>query len=147
MIDPMTLDWPVRHPFVQPRRAVADDIDDFNHVNNMRYIAWAMETAWAHSAVLGFTMDDYNRMGVGCVVWRHEFDYKAAVKEGDDVLIATWIADNDSRIRLTRRFEIRRADNGEVCFNGQTLFVTVDMNTGKPVRMPREFVEAYKKSV
>ncbi|MEL7492128.1 MAG: thioesterase family protein [Pseudomonadota bacterium] len=139
--------WPVARPFVQPRKAVAADIDDFNHVNNVRYIDWAMETAWAHSNALGFTMEDYKRIGVGCVVWNHNFDYKAPVLEGDEVLIATWIGSNDGRLRLTRCFEMRRADDGALCFSGETLFVTIDMASGKPVRMPPSFVEAYKPTV
>jgi len=89
-------------------------------------------------------MDDYKRIGVGCVVWKHNFEYKIPVLEGDEVLIATWITSNDGRLRLTRCFEIRRAETAELCFSGETLFVTIDMKSGKPVRMPSSFAAAYK---
>ena len=139
-----TIDWPVANPFVQRRIAVQDDIDGFGHVNNVRYIDWALDVAWAHSEALGFSIDEYHRVGVGCVVWRHEFDYVSPIVEGEETLIATWIANNDGRVRMTRAFEMRRADNGKVFFKGQTRFVTVDMKTGKPARMPASFVAAYK---
>jgi acyl-CoA thioester hydrolase len=136
--------WPVAAPFIQQRTVVANDIDEFGHVNNVSYISWAMEVAWAHSNTLGLSFADYERIGVGCVVWRHEFDYLAAALEGEDVLIATWIAEIDNRIRLTRAFEMRRRGDGAVLFRGRTLFVTIDMASGRPARMPKEFIEGYK---
>ncbi len=137
-----SISWPVRAPFVQTRRASEEDIDDFGHVNNLRYIHWAMETAWAHSGVLGLAFSDYERLGVGCVVWRHEFEYAAPVLLGDLVDCATWIAGTDKRVRLTRAFEMRRAD--KLVFRGRTVFVTIDMKTGKPARMPKAFIDAYQ---
>jgi acyl-ACP thioesterase len=35
-------DWPVREPFIQRRVAGAADLDEFGHVNNVRYIAWSV---------------------------------------------------------------------------------------------------------
>jgi acyl-CoA thioester hydrolase len=89
-------------------------------------------------------MEDYRRLGVGCVVWRHEFDYVAPVALGDEIEIATWIADNDTRVRLVRAYEMRNAKTGAVVFKGRTKFVCIDMASGKPTRMPKEFVDAYR---
>lgn len=136
--------WPVANPFIIRRVAGAGDIDAFNHVNNARYIDWANEIAWAHSGALGLSMGDYKRIGSGCVVWRHEFDYLAPVIEGDEIDVATWIAENDNRLRLTRAYEMRNAKTGAVVFRGRTKFVSIDMKTGKPARMPAEFIAAYK---
>jgi len=136
--------WPVAAPFVQRRTVAPGDLDEFGHVNNVRYIDWGMEVAWAHSAALGLAFSDYERIGTGCVVWRHEFDYLAAARVGENILVATWISQNDNRVRLTRSYEMRRARDGAVLFRGQTLFVSIDMTSGKPARMPQEFIEAYK---
>jgi acyl-CoA thioester hydrolase len=136
--------WPVANPYVIRRTAGAGDIDAFNHVNNARYVDWASEIAWAHSGALGLSMEDYKRIGVGCVVWRHEFDYVAPVLKGDEIDVATWIAENDHRVRLTRAYEMRNAKTGAVVFRGRTKFVCIDMRTGKPSRMPKEFIEAYR---
>ncbi|MFN3960296.1 MAG: acyl-CoA thioesterase [Parvularculaceae bacterium] len=136
--------WPVADPFVHRRVAAPSDIDGFNHVNNARYIDWANEIAWAHSDALGLSMEDYRRLGTGCVVWRHEFDYVAPVMLGDAIDVATWIAANDNRVRLTRAYEMRNAATGRVVFRGRTVFVSIDMASGKPARMPKEFIDAYK---
>ena len=136
--------WPVFSPFIIRKVAGPADIDAFNHVNNARYIDWANEIAWAHSEALGLSMEDYKRIGFGCVVWRHEFDYVAPVVIGDEFEIATWIAENDNRVRMLRAYEMRNAKTGAVVFKGRTKFVCIDMTSGKPARMPKEFVEAYK---
>ena len=135
-------DWPVADPFLMRRKASEDDIDEFGHVNNVRYIFWAMDAAWAHSDALGFSFEEYERIGCGCVVQRHEFDYLAPVFEGETVTIATWIAENDGRVRMRRGFEMRKED-GKPFFRGVTLFVCVDLKTGRPTRMPASFVAAY----
>lgn len=144
MIAPPATLWPVVNPFVQRRVAEREDLDEFGHVNNVRYIAWALDVAWAHSAALGLSFADYERVGVGCVVWRHEFDYIAPVLAGEAVEIATWIAENDERVRLVRAFEMRRESDSKTVFRGRTKFVCIDMKTGKPARMPQEFIAVYR---
>jgi acyl-CoA thioester hydrolase len=136
--------WAVANPYVERRCVGADDIDAFGHVNNVRYVAWANDIAWAHSESLGLSFADYKRIGAGCVVWRHEFDYLAPTIEGDAVEVATWIAENDGRLRLVRAYEFRNAGDGKPLFRGRTIFVAIDMKTGKPVRMPKEFAETYR---
>jgi acyl-CoA thioester hydrolase len=140
----MQPDEPGLSRFLQRRTAGPGDIDGFNHVNNARYIDWANEIAWAHSDALGLTMEDYRRLGVGCVVWRHEFDYVAPVVLGDEIEVATWIAENDNRLRLIRAYEMRNAASGKVVFRGRTTFVSIDIKSGRPARMPKEFIEAYR---
>ncbi|MDZ7628042.1 MAG: thioesterase family protein [Parvularculaceae bacterium] len=130
--------------YSERRIAGAADIDRFNHVNNARYIDWANDIAWAHSNSLGLAFDDYERLGVGCVVWRHEFDYVAPVVLGDEIEISTWIAENDNRVRLVRAYEMRNAVSGKAVFRGRTTFVSIDMKSGRPARMPKEFIEAYR---
>lgn len=136
--------WPIKNPFIREWQATSDDIDEFGHVNNVRYIHHALEVAWAHSNKLGFSIETYKRIGVGCVVWRHEFDYLTPVLLGEEVEIATWISENDARIRLVRCFEMRKKESGLVVLKGQTKFVCVDMASGRPARMPKAFIEAYK---
>lgn len=143
MSELIKLAWSVAEPFLTRRVASAADLDEFGHVNNVRYIAWALEAAWAHSNALGVSFADYERAGVGCVVWRHEFDYLAPARQGDAVEIATWIAENDGRLKLVRAYDMRRPDGARL-FRGRTTFVSVDMKTGKPARLPAEFVQAYK---
>ncbi|MEL6380570.1 MAG: thioesterase family protein [Pseudomonadota bacterium] len=135
--------WSRTPGFVGAVTADASHIDGFGHVNNMVYPLWAMEAAWHHSAALGFPFDRFQSMGTGFVISTHEFAYKVPVLMGQTVYVATWIAANDGRLRLRRGFEMRLAACGTLVFTGETLFISIDMETGKPVRMPAEFAKAY----
>ncbi|MBT8471407.1 MAG: acyl-CoA thioesterase [Marinicaulis sp.] len=137
-------DWPVENPYLLRKRVTKDDIDEYGHVNNVRYVEWAADIAWRHSQTLGIGFSDYERLGVGCVVWRHEFDYKKPLLPDEEFVLATWISGSDKRLRVERSYEIRSATDGSLNFSGKTLFVTIDMRTGKPARMPQEFIDAYR---
>jgi acyl-CoA thioester hydrolase len=79
-MSPSPLVWDVPEPFIQSLTVDADHLDEFGHVNNVVYLQWAESVAWAHSAALGLGMADYQRLGAGCVVRRHELDYLAATR-------------------------------------------------------------------
>ena len=76
-------------------------------------------------------------------VVRHEIDYLAAAYEDDELQLATWIIDWDQRLRMTRRFQLKRPRDGAILLRAQTTFVCIELSTGKPKRMPTEFIEGY----
>ena len=80
---------------------------------------------------------------LGCVVRKHELNYLLPTYLGDELHIATWISANDGKLSTVRDYQIIRQSDGKTVFTGRTNFVTVDMVTGKPKRMPAEFIEAY----
>jgi len=99
--------------------------------------------AWEHSKALGLDFAAYEKAGKGVVVRHHELTYLGPTYEGDRVLCATWITGNDGRLRLRRRFQFVRQATGETCLRGLTDFVCISLTSGKPTRMPPEFVAAY----
>lgn len=143
-MDPTPFSWEVRAPFTQPVTVQPADIDDFGHTNNVVYLAWLERVAWAHSQHLGLGMDDYRRIGAGCVARKHELEYLAATFEGEELLLGTWIHENDERLSMWRAYQIIRPRDGRTVLRGRTLWVCVDLKTGKPKRMPPEFIQAYR---
>ena len=135
--------WDQPAPFIWEVAVEKGDIDDFRHTNNTIYLNWMGETAWAHSKALGIDFETYRRLNRGMVVRRHEMDYLAPALEGERIQIGTWITGNDARLRLIRHFQMRNAETGVTLFRGMTEFVCINMETGKPVRMPSEFVATY----
>ncbi len=138
--------WPVVDPFVRSLTVAADDIDEFGHANNVRYVAWAMDIAWAHSKAVGLDFAAYRRIGAGVVVHRHDFQYLKPALVGEEIAAATWIAANDGRVRIERAYEFRRAADGVVLFRGSSHMVCIELAGGRPTRMPPEFVSAYAPS-
>ncbi|MBI1393106.1 MAG: acyl-CoA thioesterase [Alphaproteobacteria bacterium] len=137
------LAWPVVDPFVRLLTVLPGHIDAFGHANNVRYVEWAMDIAWAHSEAVGLSFEAYRRLGAGCVVHRHDFSYVKPSMVGDAIAMATWIKANDGRVRIERAFEFRRAVDGAVVFRGVSHMVTIELESGRPVRMPTEFVAGY----
>ncbi|MEO1311962.1 MAG: thioesterase family protein [Pseudomonadota bacterium] len=136
-------DWDFPEPFTIDISPTPEDVDGFGHVNNLVYARWCVECAWAHSEALGFSFDDYRRLGRGMVVHHHEFDYVGQAVEGERLLVATWVLENDGRLRMTRGYQIVRSRSGETLLRGSTRFVCIDMATLRPARMPRAFAEGY----
>lgn len=141
------LAWDVPAPFVRILKVDAEHLDAFGHTNNVVYLSWLQDVAWAHSESLGFGMEDYRRVGAGCVARRHELDYLAATFAGDTLHIATWIAENTGRIDMWRAYQIIRAADGKTVLRGRTQWICVDMTSGKPRRQPPEFVAAYRPAI
>ena len=138
------MSWDVSHPYTQPVTVAKSDLDEFGHTNNVVYLAWLERVAWAHSVSLGLSMDDYRRIGAGVVARRHELEYLAATFEGDELLLGTWVAENDGKLSMWRGYQILRPKDGKTVLRGRTHWVCIDMKTGRPRRQPPEFVEAYK---
>ena len=138
------LPWDVAAPFVQRVTVQASDLDDFGHTNNVVYLSWLERVAWAHSVSLGLSMDDYRRLGAGVVARRHELEYLAPTFAGEELLLGTWVQENDERLTMWRGYQIVRPADAKTVLRGRTLWVCIDMKSGKPRRMPREFVEAYR---
>jgi acyl-CoA thioester hydrolase len=138
-----TLGWDVARPFVQVVEVKAEHLDDFAHTNNVVYLSWLQDVAWAHSVSLGLDMEAYRRIGSGCVARRHELDYLAPTFAGDRLHLATWVAENAGRIDMWRAYQVIREQDGKTVLRGRTQWVCVDMKSGRPRRQPPEFVAAY----
>lgn len=136
--------WDVAAPFIETVVVGPDDLDGFGHTNNVIYLTWLERVAWKHSQSLALSLEDYRRLGAGCVARRHELDYLAATFAGDELQLGTWIAECDAKFTMWRGYQIVRSGDGKTVLRGRTQWVCVDMTTGRPKRMPAEFVAAYR---
>jgi acyl-CoA thioester hydrolase len=131
--------WDLPEPFIETRVAARDEIDGYGHVNNAVYVAWLDSCAWAHATALSLGPDVCARLNRGMAVWRTQINYLGAALEGETVDIATWPVFNDERLRIDRRFQVRRRSDGETLLRALLHYVCIDLETGKARRMPREF--------
>lgn len=137
------INWMYPDPFTIDVRVRPEDIDVLNHTNNAVYIKWCEQISWAHSEHLGLDLAAYQRLNRAMVIHRIEMEYLRPAHLGDAIRIGTWIVHSDGRLRLRRRFQVVRITDQVTLLQGETLFVCADLTTGKPARMPREFVEGY----
>ena len=129
------------------------DIDEQNHVNNIVYLRWVQDVATAHWKTHASAE---SQAAIGWIVLRHEIDYKMPASLGDEIVLRTWVG-KASRLKFERFTEIRRKSgrsnaepssgeidppqdgfavaNNQVLAQARTVWVPIDVRTGKPARV------------
>lgn len=129
--------------FTCTQRVAAEEIDEYAHVNNTVYLRWLDGIAWTHSMQLGLPLERCLELRRGMAVRHTRVDYLEAALLADTLLLGTWIVACDGRLRCTRRFEILRVADGKRVLDAEIDYFCLNLDTGKPCRFPREFVECY----
>ena len=136
--------WDFPAPHVVTLEVLPADIDAYDHVNNSIYLAWLDRAAWSHSATLGISIEQCVKpLRRGMAAHRTEIDYLRAAVLGDSELVGTWITGTDFKLREQRRFQVRRATDGETLAQARTDYVCINLDSGRAARMPDSFQRAY----
>jgi acyl-CoA thioester hydrolase len=141
------MNWVRPAPFVTEIEVGEDDIDGLGHANNAVYVSWLERCAWRHSQSLGLDLAAYRRLDRAMAVLRHEIDYLASAYAGDRLATGTWIVEWDGRLRMKRQFQLIRPADGATLLRAMTTFVCIELSSGKPRRMPTEFIEGYGRAL
>lgn len=141
---PRSDNWDIEAPFVSTFTVEDAHIDRLGHMNNAVYLSFMEQTGWHHTEAMGIGWQTYVDLDAVCVVHRHELDYLMPAFHGEQLQVATWIAENDGRLKLWRAFQIRRAVDGRTIFRARSEYVTVKLSSGRACRMPKQFVETYR---
>jgi acyl-CoA thioester hydrolase len=139
--------WDHPDPFVIDLTALPDDVDSYGHVNNSVYLRWLERCAWAHSAAVGLPEARCLELKRGMAVRHVRLDYLAPAYAGDAVQVGNWIAANDGRLRATRHFQVIAPTRDVTLLRGEIDYVCLNLDSGRPVRMPREFADNYPVSI
>ena len=123
------------------------------------------QAAIEHSAAVGYPLGRYREMGTLFIVRRHEVDYLRPASPGDVLEVVTW-AEEMRGPRAVRTYEVYRhcqaaSDVGtvavpadgflppthvppsELFVRARTQWVYVDLNSGRPLRVPNELLGAF----
>ena len=132
-------DWDLPFPHVATLAVAATDIDAYDHVNNAVYMTWFDRAAWEHSAVLGLPLDACLQLDRGMAVLRSVIAYLRPALFGDAIHIATWLLPGDGKLRVGRRFQVRRAADGVTLARAEIEYACIELSSGRPARWPPEF--------
>ena len=124
-----------------------NDIDGLQHTNNTVYVTWCEQVAWQHSESLGLDIASYQRLDRAMAITHSEYDYLAASREGEEVVVATWIINWDGKLTMERRFQVIRPADGRTLLRGAMRFACIELSSGKPRRMPQEFIAGYSPAI
>jgi acyl-CoA thioester hydrolase len=141
------MNWDRPDPFTLDIRVQSEDIDGLGHANNAVYVSWLERCAWRHSQRLGLDLAEYRRLDRAMAVLRHEIDYLASAYEDEALVMGTWIVEWDRKLKMDRYFQLIRPADGATLLRARTTFVCIELSTGRPRRMPAEFLEGYGRAV
>ncbi|TVQ02392.1 MAG: acyl-CoA thioesterase [Planctomycetaceae bacterium] len=114
-----------------------DEIDQQDHVHNLRYLRWTLSAAHAHSAAGGWDSQAQLQRGIGWVVRSHDITYRAAALAGDELVVQTWLSEV-TPMAIRRRYVIARPADRTVLAKAETRWVLVDLRDRKAIRLDPE---------
>jgi acyl-CoA thioester hydrolase len=110
-------------------------IDENGHVNNVAYVQWMQDIAVEHySAIGGVEAQGYHATWV---VREHRIEYLLPAYAGEEIEVKTWV-ENIRRVRSLRKYEFVRKSDSKVLVKGETDWVFVDANSGRPLPIPEK---------
>ena len=124
------------NPFVHEYEIEVDpsSIDANGHVNNVEFVRWMQDAATRHADAVGCTAATV-AAGATWVVRSHHVEYRRPAFAKDRVRVQTWVADY-RRAFSTRQYHFSRATDGTVLATGETDWVFVDAQGGRPRSIP-----------
>jgi len=132
----------MKNHFEWKHKVAPGEIDGLGHVNNLVYIAWFLAASAGHTEACGMPAGPERAGNEGWVVRRHEIDYLAQVLPQDSVTVKTWI-EKAEKATAIRRYEIVNAATGRLVCAGLTVWVWINYDTGRPIRIPERIYAAY----
>src|SRR5438270_10283836 len=114
-------------------------IDGNGHVNNVEFVRWMQEAAVRHADEQGCTAAT-RQAGATWVARSHQIEYLRPAFAADRITVRTWVADFRRAFSL-RKYEFRRS-GGDMALlaKGQTDWVFVDTQSGRPRSIPPAIV-------
>jgi acyl-CoA thioester hydrolase len=116
-------------------------IDENGHVNNVAFVQWMQDVAIRHFDAAGGRAA-MQAVGGAWVVRSHQVEYFLPAFAGERIEVLTWVA-NFNRALSLRRYRFLRASDGKLLVRGETQWVFVSTETGRPLRIPVELQQAF----
>lgn len=115
------------------------DLDQLNHVNNVRYVQWIQDIAEAHwlKNASQQILDSYY-----WVLVKHTIDYKGQAFLGDAVLIKTFV-ESSKGVSSIRKVEMYNQNSDKLIITSETKWCLINKNSNRPTRITPEIAELF----
>jgi len=134
------MNQPSSTPFSIEIKAMPEDIDELNHVNNVVFVRWVQDVAIAHWMA---TSSEALRDSYSWMLLRHEIDYVGQAFLGDRLIGTTWVG--EAKGATFERFVELKKD-GKVITKSRTVGALLDAKTLKPRRIDQAMNELLGKN-
>ncbi len=120
-----------------------DDIDMNNHVHNSKYLDYVLAARYDQMRKdYKVTMEDFLERGFTWVVSQVKINYKRALILTDKIIVRTQVEDFN-RSQSIVNFEIVKKENGKVAAEGQFIYTMINIETGRPAKIPEDYIAKY----
>lgn len=126
--------------FQTERTVRKEDLDELQHVNNVRYVQWIQELSKAHWETV---VPENVRKDMVWVVRRHDIRYKGPARLGERLVFRTFIARSEGFIS-SRVVEIRKKESGKLILKSQTDWCLLHGESGKPMTISKEILTLFE---
>ncbi len=120
--------------FEQTITVTQNDLDELNHVNNVRYVQWINDVSKAHW--YNKATPDMLKSYVW-VVLKHHIDYKNAAFFNDMIKLKTYVILTKG-VKSIRVVEMYNENTNKLLVKSETNFCLLTKATLKPTRIPEE---------
>jgi acyl-CoA thioester hydrolase len=120
-------------------RVTWNDLDMTRHVGDATLLEYVEACGFGVIAAHGWPPERMAAQGFAIILRRHQIENLASAALDDELEIATWVS-NVQRASATRHYTIRRVADGASLTRVDTLGVWVDLTSGRPIRIPPEFL-------
>ena len=115
------------------------DLDDLNHVNNVRYLQWVQDVASEHwqQNVTETILDQYF-----WVVVSHNIEYKSAAVLDDNIRVDTYVTRSEG-VTSTRIVEMYHEATNKLLVKAETIWCLMNKSSSRPARITPEIAELF----
>lgn len=115
------------------------DLDDLDHVNNVRYVQWMEDVAKTH---WDKRASQEIKQKYFWVVIRHEIDYKKQAFLGDELILQTFVGKH-THVTSQRYVNIINKSTREILIKAKSTWCLMDYQNKKPVKISEEMIRVF----
>ena len=123
--------------FTQEKEVLSEHLDEFNHVNNIRYLEWVQEISKKHWNILSRNKKYEFQIWI---VRSHNIVYKKRAKLGNELLLETYVKECKN-YTSERIVNVLQKKNLEVIAQCKTTWCYVNKISYDLERIPKEVKE------
>ncbi|MFK2821065.1 thioesterase [Flavobacteriaceae sp. LMIT009] len=125
--------------FEKTINAKSEDLDELDHVNNVRYLQWVQDIAKAHweQNVTPEILKNFF-----WVVVSHFIEYKGSALLNDELILKTYVAKSEG-FKSTRIVEMYRKSDNRLLVKAETVWCLMSMETKRPTRITPEIANLF----
>lgn len=126
--------------YTQDKTVTKEDLDQLNHVNNVRYVQWVQDIAEAHWQQKASTRI---RSDYFWVLLNHHIDYNSPAFLNDIITIKTYVAKSEG-VTSNRIVEMYLKVGKKLIVRSETKWCLIAVETNKPTRITETISNLFK---